>query len=229
MQLKKIVASATVITSFVGYSAYQRVFGMVGDDVTLQTTTATPSPVISPLPVETEKREDSSATSPAALLLGESPKPTSSPSSTPKAASSASSSPKPSSSPTTSPKAAVSPSPSSTPTPSPSPIPSPSPVPSPTPLSKYKDGQFTGVAADAFYGFIQVEATITNGKITNVVFLQAPNDRSRSIAINNHADPILAQEAITAQSAQVDVVSGATDSSQAFIISMQSALDQAKN
>ena len=60
-------------------------------------------------------------------------------------------------------------------------------------------------------------------------FLQAPNDRERSIAINSQADPMLAQEAIQAQSAQVDVVSGATDSSQAFVQSMQSALDKAKN
>jgi uncharacterized protein with FMN-binding domain len=224
MKLKKIVASATVITSFVGYSTYQRVFGMSSESV-LPVTTASPTPMLSPLPAETEKREDTSATSPAALLLGESPKPTPSPSSSPKTTPSVSSSPKP----TPSAKPSVSPSPSPAASPTPSPSPSPSPVPSPTPLSKYKDGQFTGVAADAFYGFIQVKATITNGKITNVVFLQAPNDRSRSIAINNHADPILAQEAIAAQSAQVDVVSGATDSSQAFIISMQSALDQAKN
>ena len=103
------------------------------------------------------------------------------------------------------------------------------PTPTPKPSSKYKDGTFTGDAADAFYGLIQVQATIANGRITDVKFLQAPNDRSTSIMINSQADPMLATEAIQAQSAQVDVVSGATDSSQAFVQSMQSALDKAKN
>lgn len=102
------------------------------------------------------------------------------------------------------------------------------PTPTPKPSSKYKDGIYTGNAADAFYGNIQVQATIQNGQITNVQFLQYPNDRSRSIEINQQADPMLAKEAIQTQSANVDIVSGATDSSQAFIQSLQSALDKAK-
>lgn len=100
--------------------------------------------------------------------------------------------------------------------------------PTNTPNSGYKDGTFTGDPADAFYGFIQVQAIIQNGKITDVKFLQSPNDRSRSIAINAQADPMLAQEAIQAQSANVNIISGATDSSQAFIQSLQSALNKAK-
>jgi uncharacterized protein with FMN-binding domain len=101
------------------------------------------------------------------------------------------------------------------------------PAASSPPSSKYKDGQYTGAAEDAFYGYIQVEATISGGKITNVQFLQAPNDRSTSVEINQQADPDLAQEAIQAQSAQVDVVSGATDSSEAFVQSLSSALQKA--
>jgi len=93
----------------------------------------------------------------------------------------------------------------------------------------YKDGQYTGSVADAFYGNIQVKAIIQGGKITDVQFLQYPNDRSNSIRINQQADPYLTQEAIQAQSAQVDIVSGATDSSQAFIQSLSAALTQAKN
>jgi len=92
----------------------------------------------------------------------------------------------------------------------------------------YKDGTYTGSAADAFYGLIQVQATIQNGKITNVKFLQAPSDRSESVQINQQADPMLAQEAIQAQSASVNIISGATDSSQAFMQSLASALSQAK-
>ena len=133
----------------------------------------------------------------------------------------------------------VPPSPTSTPSPVPTttstqdtPTSTPQPViptATPIPASGYKDGSYTGSAADAFYGNIQIQATISSGRITNIQFLQYPNDRGTSIAINQQADPMLAQEAIQAQNAQVDIVSGATDSSQAFIQSLQSALDKAKS
>lgn len=97
-----------------------------------------------------------------------------------------------------------------------------------SPAVNYKDGQYTGDVADAFYGNVQVQATVQGGKISNVDFLQYPNDRSRSIAINSQVMPYLKQEAIQAQSANVDIVSGATATSQAFIISLASALNQAK-
>lgn len=99
--------------------------------------------------------------------------------------------------------------------------------PTATPQGKYKDGTYVGDAADAFYGNIQVQVTITGGKITDVAFLQYPNDRSTSVFINSQAMPLLKQEAIQAQSAQVDGVSGATASSGAFIQSLQSALQKA--
>lgn len=101
----------------------------------------------------------------------------------------------------------------------------------PTPVQssgQYKDGTYTGSVADAFYGNIQVQATIQNGKITDVQFLQYPNDRGTSIEINTQAMPYLKQEAIAAQSANVDIVSGATQSSLAFQQSLGSALSQAK-
>jgi uncharacterized protein with FMN-binding domain len=106
----------------------------------------------------------------------------------------------------------------------------PPPSPTITPLSSsgYKDGTYIGDVADAFYGNIQVQATIAQGKITDVQFLQSPNDRRTSIEINQQATPVLAREAIAAQDAQVNVVSGATDSSRAFVQSLQSALDKAK-
>lgn len=95
--------------------------------------------------------------------------------------------------------------------------------------SQYKDGTYSGDPADAFYGTIQVQALIQNGKIADIQFLQYPNDRNESIVINTQAIPYLKQEAIQAQSAQVDIVSGATDSSQAFVQSLQSALVKARN
>ncbi|MBI5613770.1 FMN-binding protein [Candidatus Gottesmanbacteria bacterium] len=92
---------------------------------------------------------------------------------------------------------------------------------------KFKDGSYVGSVADAIYGNIQVKATIQNGQLSDVVFLQYPNDRDRSIEINTFAMPILKREAIAAQSAEVDVVSGATDSSIAFTESLTSALSKA--
>lgn len=97
------------------------------------------------------------------------------------------------------------------------------------PAGAYKDGQYTGSVADAYYGNVQVQVTIAGGKLTKVDFLQYPNDRSTSRAINSQAIPYLQQEAISAQSAQVDTISGATYTSEAFTQSLGSALDQAKS
>jgi len=94
--------------------------------------------------------------------------------------------------------------------------------------AQYKDGSYTGSSGDAFYGYIKVKVTISGGKITDVVFLDHPSDRQTSIEINSQAMPILKQQAIAAQSANVDGVSGATDTSMAFIQSLSDALNQAK-
>jgi uncharacterized protein with FMN-binding domain len=94
-------------------------------------------------------------------------------------------------------------------------------------MMTYKDGTYTGSVADAYYGNIQVQATISGGKITAVKFLQYPNDQQNSIYINQQAMPFLQQEAIKAQSAHVDGVSGATDTSQAFVQSLSAALNKA--
>lgn len=102
-------------------------------------------------------------------------------------------------------------------------------TPSPASSGQYKDGTYTGSVADAFYGNIQVEAVISGGKITDVKFLQYPNDRGESIQVNDRAMPLLTSEAIKAQSANVDVVSGATQSSEAFAQSLSAALSQAKS
>lgn len=93
---------------------------------------------------------------------------------------------------------------------------------------QYKDGTYTGSQADAFYGYIQIQATVSGGKLADVTFLEYPNDRRNSVQINDYAMPQLKQQAITAQSSKVDGVSGATDTSQAFIQSLCDALSQAK-
>ena len=104
---------------------------------------------------------------------------------------------------------------------------SPSSTPAATPSTTYKDGTYTGSVANAFYGNLQVSATISGGKITAVDFLEYPDDNPNSINVNQTAMPYLKQEAIQAQSAKVSVVSGATLTSHAFIQSLSSALSQA--
>lgn len=97
-----------------------------------------------------------------------------------------------------------------------------------TTASTYKDGKYTGDSTDAFYGNVQVQAVISGGKISDVIFLDHPHDRQTSEEINQQAMPFLKQEAIAAQSANVDIISGATQTSQAFRISLASALAKAK-
>ncbi|MBA3789056.1 FMN-binding protein [Patescibacteria group bacterium] len=95
-------------------------------------------------------------------------------------------------------------------------------------IGQYVDGSYIGSVADAYYGNIQVSAVISGGKLTDVTFLQYPNDRGTSISINRQAMPILRSEAIQAQSAHVNGVSGASDSSTAFEESLAVALARAK-
>ena len=106
---------------------------------------------------------------------------------------------------------------------------SPPPAPTKAPSKgQYTDGTYTGDVFDAFYGNVQVQAVVSGGKITDVRFLQYPNDRGTSIEINSQAMPMLRAEAIQAQSANVDAISGASDTSSAFIQSLGTALTKAK-
>ena len=105
----------------------------------------------------------------------------------------------------------------------------PTPVVTTKPAGQYADGSYTGSSANAYYGTVQVKAIIQNDAISNVQFLQYPNDRGTSRSINSYAMPQLIQEAIQSQSANVDAVSGASDTSGAFVQSLTSALAQAKN
>jgi len=74
-----------------------------------------------------------------------------------------------------------------------------------------------------------VQVVVQGGKLTDVTFLDYPQTHQTSVYINSQAMPYLKQEAIQAQSANVNMVSGATLTSQAFIQSLASALSQAKN
>ncbi len=104
-------------------------------------------------------------------------------------------------------------------------------IPNPTAVSQslYKDGTYKGPEIDAYYGLVQVQATVQGGKLSSVQFLEYPSDRRTSVEINNIAVPYLQQEAMQAQSSSVDIISGATLTSEAFIMSLQNALNSAKN
>lgn len=131
----------------------------------------------------------------------------------------------PSASPTTTPPSAINLPQGSTPPPIS--VPTATPVPQQT-KGQYRDGSYTGSVEDAYYGYVQVKAIIAGGRLIDVQILQYPNDNRTSIRVNTEAMPILRDEAIQAQSADVDIVSGASNSSPAFARSLASALAQAK-
>lgn len=93
--------------------------------------------------------------------------------------------------------------------------------------STLRDGTYTGTAVTTRFGNVQVRITIAGGKLTDVTALQLTDQDGRSVQISAQAAPVLRQEALTAQSAQIDSVSGATYTSEGYIQSLQSALDQA--
>jgi len=97
---------------------------------------------------------------------------------------------------------------------------------SPAATSATANGTVTGSAVQMPYGTVEVQITVSNGKITDVQAVSLPN-RGRSGEISNYVAPILASEALKAQSANIDIVSGATYTSEAYAQSLQSALDQA--
>ncbi len=120
------------------------------------------------------------------------------------------------------------PTPTITPPPA-QPTPTVTPPPPAFAVGQYKDGQYTGPQVDAYWGQVQVEAIVQKGQITDVRFLQYPNDRRTSQRINSIVMPYLQSEAIQAQNANVDLVSGATLTSEAFSESLQAALASARN
>ncbi len=88
-------------------------------------------------------------------------------------------------------------------------------------------GTFTGNSVSTQYGSVQVQVVVANGKITDVKALHLTDDGGRSVQISNSAAPILRSEVLSSQSARVSTVGGATYTSDAYLSSLQSALDQA--
>ncbi|MFF2956600.1 FMN-binding protein [Kitasatospora sp. NPDC057965] len=102
-------------------------------------------------------------------------------------------------------------------------------VPSPEATATTGGGtrSVTGDAVNTRYGPVQVRVTLSGSRITGVEVVEYPTDNRRDREINGSALPLLNREATAAQSAAIDVVSGATYTSQGYIRSLQSALDRA--
>jgi uncharacterized protein with FMN-binding domain len=85
----------------------------------------------------------------------------------------------------------------------------------------------TGSSADTRWGPVQVQVTVENGTITDVTVVDYPTENGKDRQINARAIPVLVQETLDAQSADIDMVSGATVTSEGYLESLQAALDGA--
>jgi uncharacterized protein with FMN-binding domain len=101
------------------------------------------------------------------------------------------------------------------------------PTTQPTARPTARTGTFTGAAVDTRFGPVQVQISVKDGRLAGVTAIQYPTESRRDQEINAYAIPALTQEALTANGAGIDMISGATFTSQGYISSLQSALDQA--
>lgn len=101
------------------------------------------------------------------------------------------------------------------------------PTTTPTAAAGATTKTVTGSSVDTRYGPVQVQIVITNGKIISATAVQYPNGNSRDQEINSYAVPTLQQESVQANKANIDMVSGATYTSNGYISSLQSALNKA--
>jgi uncharacterized protein with FMN-binding domain len=90
-----------------------------------------------------------------------------------------------------------------------------------------KIATYTGSVAQTRWGPVQVKIAVQSGKITKVTVLQQPNGNQKDAEINSYALPILIDETVQTQSADIDMVSGATVTSEGYAESLQGALDEA--
>jgi uncharacterized protein with FMN-binding domain len=86
---------------------------------------------------------------------------------------------------------------------------------------------YAGKVVSTRFGTVQVQITVQNGKVTDVTALKLTDAERKSQMISAQAAPILRSEVLAAQSADVQTVSGATVTSDAYLTSLQAALDAA--
>lgn len=89
------------------------------------------------------------------------------------------------------------------------------------------DGTYNGQTVSTRFGTVQVNAVIAGGKITDVVAVKLTDQGRQSVSISNQAAPMIRQEVLSAQSAKVSNIGGATYTTQGYLMSLQSALDAA--
>ena len=110
---------------------------------------------------------------------------------------------------------------------SPSISPSATPRPSPTPTPVAPSGTFTGADVPNRFGDVVVRIVLSRGNMTDVQAVTLPTDRAESAYISQQAGPLLRSEALQAQSANIDIISGATYTSESYAQSLESALKKA--
>jgi len=88
-------------------------------------------------------------------------------------------------------------------------------------------GTYAGSVVQTRFGSVQVQITVQAGKITDVTALQLTDAERKSVQISNRAAPLLRAEVLQSQSADVQTISGATVTSDAYLNSLQAALDAA--
>ncbi|MDQ0032236.1 FMN-binding protein [Arthrobacter bambusae] len=88
-------------------------------------------------------------------------------------------------------------------------------------------GTYAGTAMETRFGTVQVQVTIKAGVITDVTALHLTDNEQRSVQISARAAPLLRSEVLSAQSANVQTIGGATVTSEAYLTSLQAALDAA--
>lgn len=93
---------------------------------------------------------------------------------------------------------------------------------------RYKDGTYTGTATSTRWGDVQLQITISGGKLTKINVLSSPDSEQKSVEINQQALPTYKSEALKAQSSNIQQISGATETYKGFTGSLQSALNQAE-
>lgn len=96
-------------------------------------------------------------------------------------------------------------------------------------VSAMQDGTYTTVASPNKYGDVQLSVTVSGGRISAISAISYPNETSRSQSISAQAIPALIDRAISAQSSDIQFVSGATETSTAFANSLQDGINQALN
>lgn len=110
------------------------------------------------------------------------------------------------------------------------PTPAPAPIPTtifPATAGNLHDGIWTGSVVQTNWGPIEIQITVAGGKINDVVALQYPTSRSRSLQISRYSLPIFEEQVISRQTANIDSVSGATQTARGFRQAVQTAMQRA--